>query len=119
MLRAHGTHARLGLSRLRESAYLGLNNNKKKFGERLGSLRHERRDVMAYSHTAHPRDFRLADKPARKAGLFARFVAALALSRRRQAEREIERFLRHSGMKFTDEAEREIERRFFSTPSRY
>ena len=36
-------------------------------------------------------------------------------SRQRQAEREIARYLRNHGGKFTDEAEREIERRFLST----
>jgi hypothetical protein len=35
------------------------------------------------------------------------------VSRQRQVEREIARYLRNG--KFTDEAEREIERRFFST----
>jgi hypothetical protein len=37
------------------------------------------------------------------------------ISRQLQADREIERYLRNS--KFTDEAEREIERRFLSTPT--
>jgi hypothetical protein len=49
-------------------------------------------------------------------GFFRRFLAAMMAARQRQAEREIERYLRNS--KFTDEAEREIERRFLSTPPR-
>ena len=42
---------------------------------------------------------------------------AMMVARQRQADREIERYLHNS--KFTDEAEREIERRFLSTPSRF
>ena len=41
----------------------------------------------------------------------------MMLSRQRQADREIARYLSNS--KFTDEAEREIERRFLSTPPRF
>jgi hypothetical protein len=37
-------------------------------------------------------------------------------SRQRQAEREIARYLRNHGGKLTDETEREIERRFLSSP---
>jgi hypothetical protein len=44
-------------------------------------------------------------------------LAAMMASRQRQAEREIARYLRNHGGKFTDEAEREIERRFLSTPA--
>ena len=51
--------------------------------------------------------------PARKS-FFSRFLAALATSRQRAAEREIGRYLAHCGNKFTDESEREIERRFLS-----
>ena len=39
-------------------------------------------------------------------------------SRQRQAEREIALYLRSIGGKFTDEAEREIERRFLGAPRR-
>jgi hypothetical protein len=48
---------------------------------------------------------------------FRRLADAMMLARQRQAEREIARYL--SNTKFTDEAEREIERRFLSTPSRF
>jgi hypothetical protein len=41
-------------------------------------------------------------------------LTAMMAARQRQADREIERYLLNS--KFTDEAEREIERRFLSTP---
>lgn len=47
---------------------------------------------------------------------FARLIEALAVSRRRDTEREIARFLSDSGGKFTDETERQIERRFLSAP---
>jgi len=47
-------------------------------------------------------------------GFFRRLFNAMVVSRQLQADREIERYLRNS--KFTDETEREIERRFLSTP---
>ena len=50
--------------------------------------------------------------------LFTRFLAAMAVSRQRDAEREISRYVASSGNKFTDETEREIERRFLSAPAR-
>ena len=50
-------------------------------------------------------------------GFFRRFVDAMMLARQRQADREIARYLQNS--KFTDEAEREIERLFLSTPTRF
>ncbi len=66
------------------------------------------------------RDLALPQTPARKgAGLFARLFAAMAASRQRQADREIARILAGSGGKFTDETEREIERRFLSGSSRW
>jgi hypothetical protein len=40
----------------------------------------------------------------------------MAVSRQRAAEREIARYIAGSGGKFTDETEREIERRFLSQP---
>ena len=49
-------------------------------------------------------------------GLVSRIVAAMQASRLRQAEREIARYLATTGDKFTDESEREIERRFMSKP---
>ena len=55
--------------------------------------------------------------PAR--GFFARLMDMMMAARMRQAEREIALYIDHTGGKFTDEAEREIERRFLSTPSRW
>ena len=54
-----------------------------------------------------------------KRGFFGRVLDVMLLARRRAAEREIARYLSNSGGKFTDETEREIERRFLSTPSRW
>ncbi len=52
-----------------------------------------------------------------KSGLFSRLIEAMQASRMRQAEREVARYLADTGSKFTDETEREIERRFLSSPS--
>ena len=69
---------------------------------------------MAYvPYTDTTRDL-VTDKPERKrTGFFRRLVNAMYVSRQRAVEREIARYLKNS--KFTDEVEREIERRFFST----
>jgi len=74
---------------------------------------------MAYApSTVASRDFAIAGVPAKeRPGFFRRFFEAMMHSRQRQADREIARYLNNG--KFTDEAEREIERRFLSTPSRY
>ena len=69
---------------------------------------------MAYvPYTSATRDL-VPDKAERTRSGFFRWLAnAIYVSRQRQVEREIARYLRNG--KFTDEAEREIERRFFST----
>jgi hypothetical protein len=54
----------------------------------------------------------VTDRPERT-GFFRWLANAIYVSRQRQLEREIARYLQNS--RFTDEAEREIERRFFST----
>jgi hypothetical protein len=43
----------------------------------------------------------------------------MAASRQRQVDREIARFIRDNGGRLTDTIEREIERRFLSTPSHW
>ncbi len=48
-------------------------------------------------------------------GLLSRILAAMQAARMRQAERDIARYLASTGDKFTDESEREIERRFLSS----
>jgi hypothetical protein len=56
--------------------------------------------------------------PARtRPGFFRWLATAMMQSRRRQSEREITRYLGNA--KFTDEIEREIERRYLSTPSHF
>lgn len=74
---------------------------------------------MAYAPLALVlQDLALPQSETRKGpGLFARLLAAMATSRQHQAEREIARFMALNGGKFTDETEREIERRFLSGPS--
>jgi hypothetical protein len=71
---------------------------------------------MAYVPSATSlRDIPLTHAPAQKSrGLFSRLLAAMMVSRQREAEREIARYIAGSGGKFTDETEREIERRFLS-----
>jgi hypothetical protein len=58
-------------------------------------------------------------KSAPRRGLMTRMLDAMMAARMRQAEREVARYLAETGGKFTDEAEREIERRFLATPSRW
>ena len=79
---------------------------------------------MAYALSAHSlRDFFVSHTPAvkrpavKRPGLFKRLIDAMEASRQRQVEREIARFMDGRGDKFTDEIERNIERRFLSTPS--
>jgi hypothetical protein len=76
---------------------------------------------MAYAPSALSlRDVALPHAPARKGkGFFARLLDAMIVSRQRDAEREIARYLAGSGGKITDETEREIERRFLSNASHW
>jgi len=68
--------------------------------------------------TVATRDFPISENTGRKRRGFFRWLAeAMMQSRHRHAEREIARYLNNG--KFTDEAEREIERRFLSTPPRF
>lgn len=74
---------------------------------------------MAYAHSAVTARDVLTTKPkaaspARKRGFFSRLLAAIQEGRMRAAEREIALYLSRSGGRFTDEQEREIERRFLS-----
>ncbi len=72
---------------------------------------------MTYApSTVASRDLSIAETSAKtRPGFFRVFIDAMLHSRQRQADREIARYLTNG--KFTDEAEREIERRFLSTPS--
>jgi len=68
--------------------------------------------------TVAARDFAVTEKAVkRRRGFFRWLVDAMMQSRQRQAEREIARYLGNG--KFTDETEREIERRFLTTPPRF
>ena len=78
---------------------------------------------MAYVHTAVTVRDVLTTEPktgttGRRPGLLRRIVAAMQEARLRQAEREIALYLTRNGGKFTDEAEREIERRFLANHGR-
>jgi hypothetical protein len=76
---------------------------------------------MAYTSSAvAARDLAFTQPSARtKRGFFGRVLDVMLLARRLAAEREIALYLSNSGGKFTDETEREIERRFLSMPSRW
>ena len=76
---------------------------------------------MAYAPSAvAPRDLAPTHAVASNGrGLLLRFFDAMMASRQRQVDREIARFIHDNGGKFTDNTEREIERRFLSTPSRW
>jgi hypothetical protein len=73
---------------------------------------------MAYAPlTVAKRGFAAETTARKRFGFFRRFIDAMMVARHRQAEREIARYL--SNHKFTDETEREIERRFLSRPPRF
>jgi hypothetical protein len=76
---------------------------------------------MAYApSTIAARELAYTEPPVQAGrGWFRRLLSALMESRQRQADREIARYLAGSGGRFTDETEREIERRFLSTPTRW
>jgi hypothetical protein len=74
---------------------------------------------MATTHSALAFSEIAATKVSAGPGFFSRLVAILTAARLRQAEREVARYLADTGGKFTDEAEREIERRFLSNQSRW
>ena len=73
---------------------------------------------MAYARSAvAPRDFvsTPSTTAATRPGFWRKVLVAMHAARQRQAEREIAVYLHSIGGKFTDEAEREIERRFLSS----
>lgn len=74
---------------------------------------------MAYAPSAAvPRtDFKETVRPAKR-GALRRLLDAIEQANVRKAEREIARYLGGPGAKFTDESEREIERRYLSNPNR-
>lgn len=77
---------------------------------------------MAYTRTAvsaHDLPFTKPAAPATGPSWLSRLFASMTAARMRQAEREVARYLADTGGKFTDEAEREIERRFLSNQSHW
>jgi hypothetical protein len=76
---------------------------------------------MAHVSTAlDPRGYEFTSTEARpQRGLLRRVAEAIMAARMRQADREVARFISASGGKFTDEVEREIERRFLSNQSHW
>jgi hypothetical protein len=77
---------------------------------------------MAYARTAitaHGLPFTRRSSAPTGPSLLSRLFASMTASRARQAEREVARYLADTGGKFTDEAEREIERRFLSNQSHW
>jgi len=71
---------------------------------------------MAYAPSAIlPRSLTIPKTaPRAKRSLLFRIFDAIEAANKRRAEREIARYLGTIGYKFTDDAEREIERRFLS-----
>ncbi len=81
---------------------------------------------MSYTSSAIELAFTKTYAPAKagadvapKRSFFARLMDSMMAARMRQAEREVSRYLADTGGKFTDEAEREIERRFLASPTRW
>jgi hypothetical protein len=97
-----------------------IKKNKKRETPRI-RLHFKEIEIMAHARSAvHPHDVPATKISAPSAStrprFFRRLVAALVESRQRQADREIAMYLHSVGGKFTDDAEREIERRFLSSP---
>ena len=70
---------------------------------------------MAYAPTAvAPRIAEFKQTRPTRRSFWRRLADAIAESNKRKAEREIARYLGGAGAKFTDETEREIERRFIA-----
>jgi hypothetical protein len=70
---------------------------------------------MAYAPVTVAKSGFVTKTPTRnRLGFFRRLFNAMMVARQRQVEREIARYL--STHRFSDEVEREIERRFLSAP---
>ena len=97
-----------------------IKKNKKRETPRI-RLHQKEIEIMAHARSAvHPRDIPATSVSVPSASarprFFRRLLAALVELRQRQADREIAMYLHSVGGKFTDEAEREIERRLLSSP---
>jgi hypothetical protein len=110
---AHGTNAVLHLLKMPNAAILQCNNKKKRYGERQGA--EIERFPMAYAESAVGHIPVVRERPVRnKRSVLRRLLDAIEQVNMQRAEREIARYLSSHGRKFTDESEREIERRFLS-----
>ncbi len=65
----------------------------------------------AFSQTTFPSDYARERTRTYRQNPLSRFFAALMASRQRQADAEIARYIASTGGKFTDQIEREIQRR--------
>jgi len=117
----HGFHV-IFTSFATQQTYLFAGQKRMMAAETPGVFAAPRRSTMAYlpfvvakGEKARASDKRKAEAPAKR-GFFRRLLDALIEARRREADREIERFLQAHGGKLTDSAEREIERRFLRQP---
>jgi hypothetical protein len=74
---------------------------------------------MALARTdVTPRDFVATRSSTARPSFWRKLYVAMLASRQRAAEREIALYLHTIGGKFTDDAEREIERRFLGQSRR-
>lgn len=74
---------------------------------------------MAFTHSAVAPRHLSSTHSFNVRGWLRQLFDAMTETRLRQAEREVARYLVETGGKFTDEAEREIERRFMTNQSRW
>ena len=72
---------------------------------------------MAFAHTVRTTHCFAPARSEPKRGFFRVLFDAMILARRHDAEREIARYLKSTGGKFTDESEREVERLLMNRPS--
>ena len=112
MSQAHGTYVLSSVVNAASSNYVFLNNLRN--GNALESSNPKGDDPWPTLHSPSPK----AASPPRRQRAPPRFLSPadgrLMIARQRQAEREIARYL--STHRFTDETEREIERRFLRAP---
>jgi hypothetical protein len=119
MWEVHRLHVVLALLQCSERAYIRLNKSKK-HGDAARSRTPERenRPMAFLSHVLSPAEVVPARAPKVRSTLLQRVLRAMMETRRREADREIARYLHLTGGKMTDSIEREIERRVFSPASR-
>jgi hypothetical protein len=110
MRRAHGRHVRWHLPRRGNADYLRCNKKKRETPWVVS----KGDEAMAYDVCLDrvPHDsVSLHQKTGSKRSVLRRWLDAVMASQQRRADREIARYVTTAG-RFTDEVEREIERRF-------